>query len=110
MPGLLVLIIIAVSIKEGLTVDQMALVVASLAWLYPTRTIRAQVLTLRERGYVEVARLSGMSGPEIIVKELMPNLLPYLAATLVNAVSAPSWPRSAWRCWASGPSTRRPSA
>jgi peptide/nickel transport system permease protein len=86
-PGLLVLIIIAVSIKEGLTVNQMALVVASLAWLSPTRTIRSQVLTLRERGYVEVARLSGMSGPEIIFKELMPNLLPYLGATLVNAVS-----------------------
>ena len=87
-PGLLVLIIIAVSVRGGLNVDQMALIVASLAWLNPTRTIRAQVLTLRERGYVEVARLSGMSGPEIIVKELMPNLLPYLAATLVNAVSS----------------------
>ncbi len=86
-PGLLVLIIIAVSIKEGLTVDQMAIIVASLAWLNPTRTIRAQVLSLRERGYVEVARLSGMSGPGIIFKEMMPNLLPYLAATLVNAVS-----------------------
>ena len=86
-PGLLVLIIIAVSIKEGLTVDQMAIIVASLAWLNPTRTIRAQVLSLRERGYVEVARLSGMSGLGIIFKELMPNLLPYLAATLVNAVS-----------------------
>src|SRR5215831_8871791 len=87
-PGLLVLIIIAVSLKKTLTVNQMALVVASLAWLHPTRTIRAQVLSLRERGYVEVARLSGMSGLEIIVKELIPNLLPYLAATLVNAVSA----------------------
>jgi peptide/nickel transport system permease protein len=87
-PGLLVLIIIAVSVRGGLTVNEMALVVASLAWLNPTRTIRAQVLTLRERGYIEVARLSGMSGPEIIVREMMPNLLPYLAATLVNAVSA----------------------
>jgi peptide/nickel transport system permease protein len=86
-PGLLVLIIIAVSLKGGLSVNQMALVVASLAWLNPTRTIRAQVLSLRERGYVEVARLSGMSGPEIILKELLPNLLPYLAATLVNTVS-----------------------
>src|SRR6266850_1790743 len=63
-------------------------IVDSLAWLNPARTIRAQVLSMRERGYVEVARLSGMSGPEIIVKELMPNLLPYLAATLVNAVSS----------------------
>jgi peptide/nickel transport system permease protein len=87
-PGLLVLIIIAVSIKGTLTVNQMAIVVASLAWLYPTRTIRAQVLSLRERSYVEVARLSGMSGPGIIFFELMPNLLPYLAATLVSAVSA----------------------
>jgi peptide/nickel transport system permease protein len=87
-PGLLVLIIIAVSIKGTLTVNQMAIIVASLAWLYPTRTIRAQVLSLRERGYVEVAHLSGMSGPGIIFFELIPNLLPYLAATLVNAVSA----------------------
>jgi len=87
-PGVLVLIIIAVSIKGTLSVNQMAIVVASLAWLYPTRTIRAQVLSLRERGYVEVARLSGMSGLGIIFLELMPNLLPYLAATLVNAVSA----------------------
>jgi peptide/nickel transport system permease protein len=87
-PGLLVLIIIAVSVRGGLSVNQMALIVASLAWLNPTRTIRSQVLTLRERPYVEVARLSGLSGPEIILRELLPNLLPYLAATLVNAVSS----------------------
>jgi len=87
-PGLLVLILIAVSVRGGLTVNEMAIIVASLAWLNPTRTIRSQVLTLRERGYVEVARLNGMSGPAIILREMLPNLLPYLAATLVNAVSA----------------------
>lgn len=86
-PGLLVLIIIAVSLKGSLSVQHMALIVASLAWLQPTRTIRAQVLSLRERGYVDVARLSGLRGPEIMVQELLPNLLPYLAATLVHAVS-----------------------
>jgi peptide/nickel transport system permease protein len=87
-PGLLVLILIAVSVKTSLTVNEMALIVASLAWLNPTRTIRAQVLTLRERGFVELAAMSGMGGPEIIFFELMPNLLPYLAATLVSSVSA----------------------
>jgi peptide/nickel transport system permease protein len=87
-PGLLILIIIAVSVRGSLTVNEMALIIASLAWLNPTRTIRAQVLTLRERGFVEIARLNGMSGPEIIFRELMPNLLPYLAATLVSSVSA----------------------
>jgi peptide/nickel transport system permease protein len=87
-PGLLVLILIAVSVKSSLTVNEMALIVASLAWLNPTRTIRAQVLTLRERGYVELAAMSGMGGLEIIFLELMPSLLPYLAATLVSSVSA----------------------
>jgi peptide/nickel transport system permease protein len=86
-PGLLVLIILAVTIREGITVNQMALVVACLAWLYPTRVIRSQLLTMRERSWVQVAKLSGMSGPEIIVKEMLPNLFPFLAASLVNSVS-----------------------
>jgi peptide/nickel transport system permease protein len=75
-PGLLVLIIIAVSIKGTLTVNQMAIVVASLAWLYPTRTIRAQVLSLRERGYVEVARLSGRAGRASSSSSLCPTCCP----------------------------------
>ena len=86
-PSLLVLIIIAIAVRGSLSVDQMALVVASLAWLTPTRTIRAQVLSMRERTYVQVARLAGLSGPEIIVKEMMPNLLPYLAASLVGSTA-----------------------
>ena len=87
-PGLLVLIIIADSIKGVISINLMALVVASLAWMHPTRTSRSQVLTLRERAYVQMAKLSGMNGFEIIVRELIPNLLPYLAASFVGAVSA----------------------
>jgi len=87
-PGLLVLIIAAVFLKQGLTVDQMALIVALLAWRWPARTIRSQVLTMRERAWVQVARLSGMSGLKIIFLELMPNLLPFLAAALVGAVAS----------------------
>lgn len=87
-PGLLVLIIVAISLHSTMTVEQIALVVAALAWLWPTRTIRSQVLTMRERAYVQVARLSGMSGLKIILVEMIPNLLPYLAASLVGAVSS----------------------
>lgn len=86
-PGLLILITIAASIKGFISVNIMALVIASLAWRQPTRTIRSQVLTLRERAYVQIARRSGMSEWEIIVKELFPNLLPFLAASFVSAVS-----------------------
>jgi peptide/nickel transport system permease protein len=87
-PTFLVLIIVAISIHSAMTVEQMALVIAALAWLWPTRTIRAQVLTMRERAYVHVARMSGSSNLKIIFVELMPNLLPYLAASLVAAVAA----------------------
>jgi peptide/nickel transport system permease protein len=87
-PALLVLIIIAASIKGVISVTIMALVIASLAWMYPTRTIRSQVLTLRARGYVQVARLSGMGQFEIILREMLPNMLPYLAASFVGAVSS----------------------
>ena len=86
-PGLLVLIIIANSIKGVIDITLMALIVASLAWMHPTRAIRSQVLSFRERGYVQMAKLSGMSDLEIIVRELIPNLLPYLAAAFVGAVA-----------------------
>ena len=87
-PGLLVLIIIADSIKGVISINSMALIVASLAWMQPTRTIRSQVLTLRERAYIQVARLSGVSTLALIVRELLPNLLPYIAASFVGAVAS----------------------
>ena len=87
-PSLLILLIIAASIKSFISVDIMALVVASLAWTHPTRTIRSQVLSLRERAYVQMAKLSGMNTFHIIAREIMPNLLPYLAASFVGAVAS----------------------
>jgi peptide/nickel transport system permease protein len=87
-PGLLVLVVISATLKGAVNVNTQALVVAALAWMYPTRTIRSQVLSMRERGYVRLARYSGMNGFEIITRELIPNLLPYLAASFVGAVSA----------------------
>ncbi len=87
-PGLLILIVLAMRIRGGMTVTEMTFVISVIAWLYPARTIRSQVLTMKERGYVQVARLSGMRGGEVIVKELLPNLLPYLVGTFVTTISA----------------------
>lgn len=87
-PGLLVLISIASTIREEIDLTMMALVVASLSWMWPARTIRAKVLSLRERTFVQMARLNGMNWAEIIALEIFPNLLPYLAASFVNAMSS----------------------
>ena len=86
-PSILILVLIAIAV-QGVTVTQMALVVASTAWLWPTRTIRSQVLSLKQRPYVEVARMSGMGGLEIIFKELVPNLIPYIVASLVTTTAS----------------------
>ncbi len=87
-PGFLILIIIAISIKGNMGVNQVALVVAATAWLWPARSMRSQVLSMRQRTYVQVAQLSGMSGLEIIFREMMPILMPFIAASLVGAISA----------------------
>ena len=86
-PALALLIVIAAFVKQ-ITVENMALLLALFAWPGPTRLIRAQVLSMREQGYVQMARLSGASSIDIMFKEMMPNLLPYLAASFTGNVSA----------------------
>lgn len=85
-PGLTVMIVIASYVDE-FELGSMALVISLFSWPGPTRVIRAQVLSMRERGYVQMAQLSGSSILDIMFKEMMPNLLPYLAATFTGAVS-----------------------
>lgn len=86
-PPLIVLVIIAISVPWDMSVNMMALIIAALSWLGPTRVLRAQVLVIRKQNYVELAQFTGMSGPEIIVKEMMPNLAPFIVAVFVTSVS-----------------------
>jgi peptide/nickel transport system permease protein len=86
-PSLLFLILIA-SLVKGVGVPAMALIIGAFAWASPARQSRTQVLSLKERAFVQLARLSGMSGLEIIFRELMPNMLQWLGANFVNAFIA----------------------
>lgn len=86
-PSIAVLVLVATNVRS-MTVPLMALIVAGLAWMYPTRTIRAQTLSLRERPYIDVARLNGIGGLRLVLTEILPNLAPYLAASFVTAVSS----------------------
>lgn len=86
-PSLAILITVSAYVRV-VTVELMALIVGLLAWPLPARVIRAQTLSLRERLFVEVARLSGQNDFEIIIFQILPNLTAYLAATFVGAVSS----------------------
>jgi peptide/nickel transport system permease protein len=85
-PAIAVLVLVAVNVRS-MTVGLMAVIVAGLAWMLPARAVRAQVLSLRERPWMDVARLNGLSGARVVLTELLPNLVPYLAASFVTAVA-----------------------
>jgi len=83
-PSLLFLILIAALVR-GVSVQIMALIIGAFAWAWPARQIRAQVLSLKERSFVYIAMLSGMSKAEIIVKELAPHMFQWMGANFMNA-------------------------
>ena len=88
-PVLLIQVVVAGSLdKREVTIYTMALIVVILAWMGPTLVIRSQVLTMKERQFVSVAKLSGVGDLGIIFKEILPNLLPFIAAAFVGQVFA----------------------
>jgi len=87
MPALLILILVRINVGRELSTDEMGLAIGLTSWVFPARTIRSQVLVMREQAYVELSRLSGTSGMGIIFKEMMPNLIPYITASLVASVA-----------------------
>jgi peptide/nickel transport system permease protein len=60
-------------IEPGLPVVIMTIAVIN--WTYIARIVRGQVLSLREKEFVEAARSMGASNTRIIVREILPNLL-----------------------------------
>jgi peptide/nickel transport system permease protein len=85
-PTLAILITVSAYVRV-VTVELMAVIVGLLAWPLPARVIRSQTLSLRERLFVQVAKLSGENDFEIITRQILPNLTAYLAASFVGAVS-----------------------
>ena len=85
-PPFLIQVIIAGSLdKRSVTIYTMAFIVVLLSWMGLTLVIRSQVLSMKERQFVSVAKLSGMGDIGIIFVEIMPNLLPFIAASFVGA-------------------------
>ena len=58
-----------------LRVSLLVFVIGFFAWPYMGRIIRGQVLSLREREFVDAARSIGARGPYILFRELLPNLV-----------------------------------
>jgi len=83
-PGLPLLIVLADYVPSaGSSVLLVAAIIAVTTWAYSARTLRAQTLSLRNRDFVEAARVSGEGRLRIILAEVLPNLIPIVAASFL---------------------------
>jgi peptide/nickel transport system permease protein len=92
-PGIPLLIVLADYVPSaGASIALVAAIIAVTTWAYTARTLRAQTLSLRNRDFVEASRVSGEGRTRIILVEILPNLVPIVAAsflfTTITAVYA----------------------
>ncbi len=80
-PTLPLMIVLARLLDPSLTV--LIAVIGLTSWAGTGRIVRAQVLTLRERAFVERARALGAGDVYIIRKHILPNTLPLIFAHTV---------------------------
>ncbi|MCR9134617.1 MAG: ABC transporter permease [Alphaproteobacteria bacterium] len=85
-PPLLILVVFQSAFGD-VTLTMMALLIAGFVWQSPTRLIRAQVLSMKQSGYVQMAQLSGASTFHIMFREMLPNLVPYLFGSFIASVT-----------------------
>ena len=62
------------------------IIISLTGWAWGARVLRAQTLSLRNRDFVEAARIIGESRRRIMFSEIAPNLLPVLASSLLFTV------------------------
>lgn len=83
-PGLPLVIVIA-AVVEPRNPWVVGIVLTVNAWSGLARSLRSQVLTLREMEYVEASRTMGIGTPTILARDIVPNLMPYISVNFVNA-------------------------
>ena len=72
-PGITILLLLSVWFRPGPV--GLAFVIAGLAWTGISRLVRGEVLTLKNRDYIDAARVIGASNSRIIMRHLFPNVI-----------------------------------
>ena len=88
-PSFVLLILISNSINQdqrGATT--VALVIGLTSWVWTARSVRSQVISLRNRDHVNLSRLSGHSLPRIILTDILPYIASYVVMAFILQVSS----------------------
>jgi peptide/nickel transport system permease protein len=73
LPALLFAALIAAAFSPGL--QTVIVVIALFSWMSYTRLIRGDILSLKERDYVQLAKVAGCSTPRILIRHILPQLI-----------------------------------
>ncbi len=88
-PSIILLILISFSIgqeKRGAVV--IAVVIGLTSWVWTARSVRAQVISLRNRDHVNLSKLSGHSIAHIILTDILPYIASYVIMALILQISS----------------------
>jgi len=75
-------------VSPGKRVLTIIIVFSLFGWMYTARLVRGQVLSLREREYVDAARAAGAPALHILFRQLLPNLWAPILVSFSLAVPA----------------------
>ncbi len=88
-PSFVLLILITYSIsQEQRGAAVVATVIGLTSWTWTTRSVRSQVISLRNRDHVNLSKLSGHSLPRIILTDILPYIASYVVMAFILQVSS----------------------
>ncbi len=88
-PSFVLLILISYSIgKNARGVMMVAIIIGVTSWTWTTRSVRSQVISLRNRDHVNLSKLSGHSLLRIILTDILPYIASYVVMALILQMSS----------------------
>jgi len=104
LPWLALMIVLATTLPGGQSVSKVIFVISITGWSYTARIVRAQVLSLKERVFVERARSIGSGEIHIVRRHIFPNVFPLVFANGIITVALSILSESTLSYIALGPS------
>ncbi len=105
-PSIILLILISFSIgQEQRGAVTIAVVIGFTSWVWTTRAVRAQVISLRNRDHVNLSKLSGHSIVYIILADILPYIASYVVMALILQISSAILAEAALSILGLGPRT-----
>ena len=81
-------LVILFSVYLGASVWYTVLIIGLVLWPSTARVVRSQALSVREVGYIESARVMGANDAWLILRHVLPNILPVILAKFILTIAA----------------------